>query len=225
MLGRSSPLLIPEVIGFRLSGSLSPGATATDLVLTVTQMLRKGVVNKFVEFYGDGLGSLTVADRATIGNMSPEYGATIGFFPVDAQTLAYLRLTGREEHQINLIEPTARPRGSSANTAHRTPPSPTLSNLTSLKYAPVSPVRAARTTAFYSAAPSASSAESWLRKSLATTVMALIPRPSSVGSARAAILKSLLTSASLRPRISARLRAFKLSATIPAPSRFITARW
>ena len=105
MLGRSSPLLIPEVIGFRLTGALPPGATATDLVLTVTQMLRrKGVVNKFVEFYGDGLGSLTVADRATIGNMSPEYGATIGFFPVDAQTISYLRLTGRAEHQINLIE-------------------------------------------------------------------------------------------------------------------------
>ena len=105
MLGRSSPLLIPEVIGFRLNGALPPGATATDLVLTVTQMLRrKGVVNKFVEFFGAGLGSLSVADRATIGNMAPEYGATIGFFPVDAQTLAYLRLTGRPEHQIKLIE-------------------------------------------------------------------------------------------------------------------------
>jgi aconitate hydratase len=105
MLGRSSPMLIPQVIGFRLKGSLHPGATATDLVLTVTQMLRKkGVVNKFVEFFGDGIASLSVADRATIGNMSPEYGATIGFFPVDDQTLAYLRLTGRAEEQVKLVE-------------------------------------------------------------------------------------------------------------------------
>src|SRR6202521_6152935 len=105
MLGRSSPMLIPQVIGFRLKGSLHPGATATDLVLTVTQMLRKkGVVNKFVEFFGDGIASLSVADRATLGNMSPEYGATIGFFPVDDQTLEYLRLTGRSEAQVRLIE-------------------------------------------------------------------------------------------------------------------------
>jgi len=83
-------MLIPQVIGFCLKGNLHPGATATDLVLTVTQMLRKkGVVNKFVEFYGDGIASLSVADRATIGNMSPEYGATIGFFPVVDQTIAY----------------------------------------------------------------------------------------------------------------------------------------
>jgi aconitate hydratase len=105
MLGRSVPMLIPEVIGFRLAGSLSPGATATDLVLTVTQMLRKkGVVGKFVEYFGPGLKSLPVADRATLGNMSPEYGATMGFFPVDDQTLTYLRLTGRSDAQIKLIE-------------------------------------------------------------------------------------------------------------------------
>ncbi len=105
MLGRSSPMLIPQVVGMRLSGVLRPGATATDLVLTVTQMLRKqGVVNKFVEFYGPGIAHLSVADRATIGNMSPEYGATIGFFPVDDQTLAYLRLTGRSEDQVRLVE-------------------------------------------------------------------------------------------------------------------------
>src|SRR5215469_1016145 len=105
MLGRSMPMLIPEVIGFRLSGSLRPGATATDLVLTVTQMLRKkGVVGKFVEYFGPGVASLPVADRATLGNMSPEYGATIGYFPVDAQTLAYLRLSGRSDSQIKLIE-------------------------------------------------------------------------------------------------------------------------
>ncbi|HLX05341.1 MAG TPA: aconitase family protein, partial [Candidatus Binatus sp.] len=100
MLGRSMPMLIPEVIGFRLAGSLRPGATATDLVLTVTQMLRKkGVVGKFVEYFGPGLASLPVADRATLGNMSPEYGATMGYFPVDEQTLTYLRLTGRSDSQ------------------------------------------------------------------------------------------------------------------------------
>ncbi len=105
MLGRSMPMLIPEVTGFRLAGSLRPGATATDLVLTVTQMLRKrGVVGKFVEYFGPGLASLPVADRATLGNMSPEYGATMGFFPVDEQTLTYLRLTGRSDSQIKLIE-------------------------------------------------------------------------------------------------------------------------
>src|SRR5882762_5467877 len=105
MLGRSMTMMIPEVVGFRLSGSLAPGATATDLVLTVTQMLRKhGVVGKFVEYFGPGVASLPVADRATLGNMSPEYGATVGFFPVDEQTLAYLRLTGRNESQVKLIE-------------------------------------------------------------------------------------------------------------------------
>ncbi|KAA0888316.1 aconitate hydratase AcnA [Oryzomonas rubra] len=96
MLGQPCSMLIPQVVGFRLTGKLKPGATATDLVLTVTQMLRrKGVVGKFVEFFGPGLASLSVADRATIGNMAPEYGATIGIFPVDEQTTAYLRLTGR----------------------------------------------------------------------------------------------------------------------------------
>ncbi len=98
MLGRSMPMLIPEVVGFHLKGRLKPGATATDLVLTVTQMLRrKGVVNKFVEYFGQGIASLSVADRATLGNMAPEYGATIGFFPIDDETLNYLRMTGRSE--------------------------------------------------------------------------------------------------------------------------------
>ena len=105
MLGRSSPMLIPEVLGVRLHGELRPGATATDLVLTATQMLRKkGVVGKFVEYFGLGLASLSVADRATLGNMSPEYGATIGFFPVDHKTLEYLKLTGRTPEQLRLIE-------------------------------------------------------------------------------------------------------------------------
>ena len=105
MLGQPVSMLIPEVIGFKLTGKLPEGITATDLVLTVTQMLRKhGVVGKFVEFYGDGLADLPLADRATIANMAPEYGATCGFFPVDDITLAYLRLSGRPEARVKLVE-------------------------------------------------------------------------------------------------------------------------
>ena len=104
MLGQPVSMLIPEVVGFRLDGELREGITATDLVLTVTQMLReKGVVGRFVEFYGPGLEGLPLADRATISNMAPEYGATCGFFPVDERTIDYLRLTGREEEQIELV--------------------------------------------------------------------------------------------------------------------------
>jgi aconitate hydratase len=105
MLGQPSSMLVPEVVGFRLHGKLNEGATATDLVLTVTEMLRKhGVVGKFVEFYGSGLSTLSIPDRATIANMSPEYGATMGFFPVDAETLDYLRFTARPPEQIALVE-------------------------------------------------------------------------------------------------------------------------
>jgi len=105
MLGQPSSMLIPDVVGFRLHGKLSEGCTATDLVLTVTEMLRKkGVVGKFVEFCGTGLSSLSVPDRATIANMAPEYGATMGFFPVDAETLAYLQFTARSAEQIALVE-------------------------------------------------------------------------------------------------------------------------
>jgi aconitate hydratase len=105
MLGEAVSMLVPQVVGFRLSGELREGATATDLVLTVTQILRQtGVVGKFVEYFGPGLSALTVADRATIGNMSPEYGATCGFFPVDEKTLDYLRLTGRDEERLALVE-------------------------------------------------------------------------------------------------------------------------
>ncbi len=105
MLGQPVSMLIPQVIGFRLSGKLTEGATATDLVLTVTQMLRaKGVVGKFVEFYGPGVSTLPLADRATIGNMAPEYGATIGIFPVDQETLRYLEFTGRPPDQVKLVE-------------------------------------------------------------------------------------------------------------------------
>jgi aconitate hydratase len=105
MLGQPIYMLLPEVIGFELTGQLSSGTTATDLVLTVTQILRKqGVVGRFVEFYGAGLSTMSVADRATIGNMAPEYGATIGFFPIDDQTLVYLRQTGRSAEQVELVE-------------------------------------------------------------------------------------------------------------------------
>ncbi|HXG77542.1 MAG TPA: aconitate hydratase [Gaiellaceae bacterium] len=105
MLGESISMLVPQVVGFRLTGELPEGATATDLVLTVTQVLREtGVVGKFVEYFGHGLAGLPLADRATIGNMSPEYGATCGFFPVDQETLRYLRLTGRPEERIALVE-------------------------------------------------------------------------------------------------------------------------
>src|SRR5947209_14712743 len=112
MLGQPVSMLIPEVVGFRLSGELREGITATDLVLTVTQMLRqKGVVGRFVEFYGPGLDSMTVADRATIGNMAPEYGATCGFFPVDERTIDYLELTGRDADRIPLVKAYAQAQG------------------------------------------------------------------------------------------------------------------
>mgnify|MGYP005850950319 CR=1 FL=1 len=112
MLGQPISMLIPEVVGFRLTGALKEGVTATDLVLTVTQMLRaKGVVNKFVEFHGPGLDHLPLADRATIANMAPEYGATCGFFPVDDETLRYLRVSGRDEARVALVEAYAKANG------------------------------------------------------------------------------------------------------------------
>jgi aconitate hydratase len=112
MLGQPISMLLPEVIGFRLTGSLKEGVTATDLVLTVVQMLRKkGVVSKFVEFYGPGLDSMSLADRATIGNMGPEYGATCGFFPVDSETINYLTMSGRDEERIKLVEAYSKAQG------------------------------------------------------------------------------------------------------------------
>ncbi|HAT1569765.1 TPA: aconitate hydratase AcnA [Kluyvera cryocrescens] len=112
MLGQPVSMLIPDVVGFKLTGKLREGITATDLVLTVTQMLRKlGVVGKFVEFYGDGLDSLPLADRATIANMAPEYGATCGFFPLDDVTLSYMRLSGRSDEQVALVEAYAKAQG------------------------------------------------------------------------------------------------------------------
>src|SRR6476620_4730185 len=123
MLGQPSSMLIPQVVGFKLTGKLPEGTTATDLVLTVTQMLRAlGVVGKFVEFYGDGLQHLPLADRATIANMAPEYGATCGIFPIDAEAVNYLRLSGRSEEQIALVEAYAKAQGiwHDANSPHAT---------------------------------------------------------------------------------------------------------
>lgn len=112
MLGQPVSMLIPRVVGFKLTGSLPTGTTATDLVLTITEMLRKhGVVGKFVEFYGEGVGSVPLANRATIGNMSPEFGSTAAMFPIDAETINYLRLTGRDEQQLALVEAYAKEQG------------------------------------------------------------------------------------------------------------------
>jgi aconitate hydratase len=112
MLGQPVTMLIPQVIGFRLTGRLKPGATATDLVLTVTEMLRKkGVVDKFVEYFGDGLANLPLADRATIANMAPEYGSTCGIFPIDEETIRYLQLSGRPAERIELVKAYAQHQG------------------------------------------------------------------------------------------------------------------
>ena len=115
MLGQPMSMLIPQVLGFELTGTLAEGATATDLVLTVTEMLReRGVVGKFVEFHGAGLAGLPLADRATIGNMSPEFGSTCAIFPIDAETLRYLEFTGRPAEQIELVEAYAKRAGAVA---------------------------------------------------------------------------------------------------------------
>ena len=137
MLGQPLSMLLPEVIGFRLTGKLKEGVTATDLVLTVTQMLRKkGVVGKFVEFYGPGLEALTLADRATIGNMAPEYGATCGFFPVDGETLEYLKMSGRAPARIALVEKYAKAQGLFRT---RTTPDPVFTDVMSLELSEVVP--------------------------------------------------------------------------------------
>ena len=112
MLGQPSSMLMPDVIGVRLTGKLAEGATATDLVLTVTEMLRKrGVVEKFVEFFGPAVGNLSASDRNTIANMAPEYGATCGIFPIDEETLNYLRLTGRDDADIAKVKAYAQAQG------------------------------------------------------------------------------------------------------------------
>jgi aconitate hydratase len=137
MLGQPVSMLIPEVIGFRMSGKLPEGATATDLVLTVTQALRSyGVVGKFVEFFGPGLDELTLADRATIANMAPEYGATCGFFPIDAETISYLKFTGREDDRIALVEAYAKAQGMWRNASS---PDPVFTDTLSLDLSTVVP--------------------------------------------------------------------------------------
>src|SRR3954470_22710834 len=135
MLGQPYSMVLPEVIGFRLNGKLKEGVTATDLVLTVTQMLRKrGVVGKFVEFFGPGLANLTIADRATIGNMSPEYGATCGFFPVDDDTINYLRDTGRDPERVELVAAYAKAQGMYRT---KTTPDPIYTDVLKLELAQV----------------------------------------------------------------------------------------
>jgi aconitate hydratase len=137
LLGQPISMLIPDVVGFRLTGELPEGATATDLVLTVTQMLRAhGVVDKFVEFFGPGLPKLSLADRATVANMAPEYGATIGFFPVDEKTLEYLRLTGRDEDRIALVEAYCRAQGLFASSSD---PDPEYTSVLELDLSSVEP--------------------------------------------------------------------------------------
>jgi aconitate hydratase len=137
MLGQPVSMLLPEVIGFKLTGKLKEGVTATDLVLTVTQMLRKkGVVGKFVEFFGPGLSNMTLADRATIGNMAPEYGATCGFFPVDAETLRYLTMSGRSEERIALVEAYSKAQGMWRDAGPPIRCSPTRSSSTSARSLP-----------------------------------------------------------------------------------------
>ena len=137
MLGQAIAMLIPDVIGFKLSGRLREGVTATDMVLTVTQMLRKkGVVGKFVEFFGPGLAGMPLADRATIANMAPEYGATCGFFPVDEMTLRYLTLSGRDEHRINLVRAYCQAQGMWRDD---TTPDPVFSDTLELDLATVEP--------------------------------------------------------------------------------------
>src|SRR5262245_6419683 len=137
MLGQPLSMLIPLVVGFKLHGKMPEGATATDVVLAVTQMLRaKGVVGKFVEFYGPGLSSLSLADRATIANMAPEYGATIGFFPIDTETLNYLRLSGRDLEHVNLVEAYAKAQGLFRTNST---PDPTFSDTMELDLSTVEP--------------------------------------------------------------------------------------
>ncbi len=136
MLGQPVSMLIPRVVGFRLTGQLPSGTTATDLVLTITEMLRKhGVVGKFVEFYGEGVSAVPLANRATIGNMSPEYGSTVAIFPIDDETLRYLRLTGRPDEQVALVEAYARAQGLWHDPAHE----PTYSELLTLDLGDVVP--------------------------------------------------------------------------------------
>ncbi len=163
MLGQPISMLLPQVVGFKLDGELPEGATATDLVLTVTEMLREhGVVSKFVEFFGPGLPTLGLADRATLGNMSPEFGSTCAIFPVDAETLRYLELTGRPTETIELVDAYAREQGMFARAERtRTRSSPTCSSSTSATSCRASPARSARRTGCRWRRPSRPSSRRW----------------------------------------------------------------
>jgi aconitate hydratase len=175
MLGQPISMLIPEVVGFRFTGRLKEGVTATDLVLTVTEMLRKkGVVNRFVEFFGAGLSHLSLEDKATIGNMSPEYGATCGFFPVDRDTLTYLTATGRDPARVALVEAYCGYRVCSAPTIRPTPTSPTLWSSTSAASCPRSPDRSGRRIACRCRPPTRPS--TWRSPRCATSTAATVPR-------------------------------------------------
>ncbi len=145
MLGQPLSMLIPQVVGFRLHGALREGATATDLVLTVTELLReRGVVGKFVEFHGAGLAGLPLADRATIGNMSPEFGSTCAIFPIDAETLRYLAFSGRPAEQVELVEAYAREQGMWHDENSPSRASPSRSSSTSARWCLASPAPSAR---------------------------------------------------------------------------------
>ena len=147
MLGQPVSMLIPRVVGFKLTGSLPAGTTATDLVLTITEMLRKhGVVGKFVEFYGDGVAAVPLANRATIGNMSPEFGSTAAMFPIDDETINYLRLTGRPDEQLALVEAYAKAQGLWHDPCARSRSSPSTSSSTCPRSSRRSPARSGRRT-------------------------------------------------------------------------------
>ena len=147
MLGQPVSMLIPKVVGFKLTGETAPGTTATDLVLTVTEMLRKhGVVGKFVEFYGDGVGAVPLANRATIGNMSPEYGSTCAIFPIDDETLSYLRFSGRPAEHVELVEAYAKEQGLWHDPSREPVSSPRRSSSTSARSSRASPARSGRRT-------------------------------------------------------------------------------
>ena len=178
MLGQPYSMLLPEVIGVKFTGKLKEGVTATDLVLTVTQMLRKrGVVGKFVEYFGPGLANLSIADRATIGNMSPEYGATCGFFPVDDDTLRYLTDTGRPAAQVALVAAYARRRACTARSRRPTRSSPTCSSSNCRRSSLRSPDPSARRTASRSGTSRPASPWRWRRSS---TKAATAARTSSI---------------------------------------------
>ena len=150
MLGQPVSMLIPRVVGFKLSGSIPAGATATDVVLTITEQLRKhGVVGKFVEFYGEGVAAVPLANRATIGNMSPEFGSTCAIFPIDDVTLEYLRLTGRSDESVALVEAYAKEQGMWRTPGPTSPrrASPSTSSSTCPRSSRRSPARSARRTA------------------------------------------------------------------------------